>query len=127
MKSSSVRLGVILIGLIIFGYTEVWGAECAWVLWKKTEKTTFGKYRQYSDLSVKWELMEAVPKFEQCLQRVREYSERQYTLYVKGKLEEELLGTKLERLPSEGLMLSGEGWKQTIEWKCFPDTIDPRK
>jgi len=27
MKSLSVKFGVILIGLIIFGYAEVWGAD----------------------------------------------------------------------------------------------------
>lgn len=27
-------LGVILIGLLMFTYAEVGGAECAWVLWE---------------------------------------------------------------------------------------------
>jgi hypothetical protein len=123
MKSLSVGLAIIFCLLM----SSTVNAECAWVMWMKTEKTTFGKYKQYPDRSVKWELIEAVPKFEQCSQRAGEYSERQYTLYLKGKLEGELLGMKLEKLSSGGLILSGEGWTQTIEWKCFPDTIDPRK
>jgi hypothetical protein len=35
MKSLSVRSGVILIGLFIFGYAEVWGAD--WKLYAKTD------------------------------------------------------------------------------------------
>jgi len=37
MKSLSVKLGVILIGLAIFGYTEVWGAD--WKLFVTDTKT----------------------------------------------------------------------------------------
>jgi hypothetical protein len=37
MKSLFGKLGVILIvGLAIFGYEDVKGAECAWVLWMKS-------------------------------------------------------------------------------------------
>ena len=35
MKSLSVKLGVILIGLLIFGYAEVWGAD--WKLYGDSE------------------------------------------------------------------------------------------
>ena len=37
MKSLSIRLGVILVGLAIFGYSEVWGAD-----WKVYDKTGAG-------------------------------------------------------------------------------------
>jgi hypothetical protein len=36
MKSSSVKLGVILIGLAIFGYMEVWGAD--WKLFSSIDE-----------------------------------------------------------------------------------------
>ena len=127
MKSLLGKLGVVLIGFAIFAYAEVWGAECAWVLWKKTERTIFEKDKQYPDHSVNWELIEAVPKFEQCLQRMKEFSERHNNAYLKGKSEGGFPGIKIEKLPSEGLMLTGEGLIQTIEFKCFPDTVDPRK
>ncbi len=39
MKSLPVKLGVILIGLTVFGYAEVQGAD--WTLFKKTEDATF--------------------------------------------------------------------------------------
>ncbi len=39
MKSLSVRSGVMLIGLIIFGYAEVWAED--WKLFKKTEDAKF--------------------------------------------------------------------------------------
>jgi len=35
MKSLSVKLGVVLIGLVIFGYAEVWGAD--WKLYEETD------------------------------------------------------------------------------------------
>ena len=127
MKSLLGKLGVILIGLAIFGCAEVCGAECAWVLWRKTEKTIFVKDKQYPDYSANWERMEAVPKFEQCMQRMREFSERNNDAYLKGKSVGGFPGIKIEKLPSLGLMLSGEGFIETIEFKCFPDTIDPRK
>ena len=39
MKSLSVKLGVILIGLAIFGYAEVWGQD--WELLEKIENNKF--------------------------------------------------------------------------------------
>ena len=39
MKSLSVKLGVILIGFIIFGYAEVWGED-----WKFYTKGLYGDY-----------------------------------------------------------------------------------
>ena len=39
MKSLFVKLGFIFIGLIIFGYGEVWGAD--WNLFKETEDAKF--------------------------------------------------------------------------------------
>jgi hypothetical protein len=36
MKSLSVKLGVILVGVAIFGYAEVWGAD--WKLYNSSEK-----------------------------------------------------------------------------------------
>ena len=38
MKSLSIKLGVILIGLILFGYSEVWGAD-----WKLYGRGEFGE------------------------------------------------------------------------------------
>ena len=39
MKSLSVKLGVILIGLIILTYAEVWGTD--WKVYGETDKATF--------------------------------------------------------------------------------------
>jgi hypothetical protein len=43
MKSLSVKLGVILIGVAIFGYAEVWGAN-----WKFFENFTYLSSRDAS-------------------------------------------------------------------------------
>ena len=42
MKSLSVKLGVILIGVAIFGYAEVWGAN-----WKFFENFTYKSCSEY--------------------------------------------------------------------------------
>lgn len=60
MKSLSVRLGVIFIGLIIFSYAEVCKAQCAWVLWKHVDNNVSGQRS--------WELIKAFTEHKQCIQ-----------------------------------------------------------
>jgi hypothetical protein len=57
MKSLSVKLGVILIGVVIFGYSEVWGAD--WKFFQVTKSTedvrdlpVFGNMHFYDATSV---------------------------------------------------------------------------
>lgn len=120
------KLGLILIGLFIFGYVEVCKAECAWVLWEKKEETIFEKGKPYPNYSVTWEIVYAVPKFEQCLQMLKANLEKRGGYYTKAKSEGGFPGIEII-VKAEFIMLNGEGYSQTIEFRCFPDTIDPRK
>jgi len=116
MKSLSVKLGVILIGLIILGYAEVCNAQCAWVLWERQYMVTEeGKVANPGE----WGIVAAYPKYEQCF-------ERQKKEFLDLK---EAPGFKVISRPFEYVMGRKEGGKLVIlqELKCLPDTIDPRK
>ncbi|OGP73161.1 MAG: hypothetical protein A2V86_14775 [Deltaproteobacteria bacterium RBG_16_49_23] len=68
----------------------------------------------------------AVPKFEQCLQLSKANLEKRSGLYTKGKSEGGFPGIEITVAP-EIIILNGRGYLETIEFKCLPDTIDPRK
>jgi hypothetical protein len=115
MKSLSVKLGVFLIALTIFGYAEAWGAECAWVLWTKTEASVKNK-----GLDVRWELIGAVPKYEQCVNMLKST----YQNYKKAWLGTEI-DSKEKANDEKFILLPFLGY--SIQFYCFPDTVDPRK
>jgi hypothetical protein len=106
------KLGIILIGLAVFGNAEVWGAECAWVLWSKTEASVKDK-----GFDVRWELIGAVPKYEHCVKMLKST----YQDYKKVNL-----CTEKEQADDEKFILFPfKGY--SIRFYCFPDTVDPRK
>lgn len=69
MKSLLGKLGVILIvGLAIFGYEEVRGAECAWVLWMKSNVEVFSGNEYFNDFLPRlkdWIILDAFPSHKQ--------------------------------------------------------------
>jgi hypothetical protein len=101
---------------IIFSFimSSMAEAECAWVLWLKhcsfVAKTG-------ENLKCEWELNEAYPTHEQCMS-VRENI---WTGYKKMFL-------KSDGVPFGYLNLNKDSdTALTIDFRCFPDTIDPRK
>ena len=127
MKSLSVKLGIILfsIGLGILGFSELCKAECAWVLWTKTEKTIFKPNPNYSE---RWEIMGAVPKYEHCLRMKQEVFEKRSGAYTEGKSKGGFPGLEVKVDPSiTAIFLSGQNLLEVIKFNCLPDTIDPRK
>ena len=137
MKSLSIKLGVILVGFLIFGYAcPVANAGDTWVLWEHS----FYK-------SPRWELIGTYPNYQQCQERANRFREvapgsdgykrimgnptsPDFILvapdgkkYIKIKIED----TEYTVLaPNKAIMDTKEGYV-VIEWNCFPDTIDPRK
>ena len=105
----------ILIAIIFcFFVSSVAKAECAWVLWLKhcSFITKTGE-----NLKCEWELSEAYPTYEQCM-NVRENI---WTGYKKEF-------SKSDGVPFGYLNLNkGSDTALTIDLHCFPDTIDPRK
>jgi len=101
VKSLSVKLGVILIGLILFGYTEVCNAQ-NWVLW-------VGKCKKV-DSKTEWTIDSAYPSYEKCVERLQ---------YVCGHPGLDPMSWTCSKYKYLGYA--------TWYLKCFPDTIDPRK
>ena len=134
MKSLLGKLGVILvlIGLAILINTEVLGAECAWVLWEAKKQSGSSK--------VTWTLQDAFPDYATCMKASEIYakeigeaicarglSEKPGIMREgdEGKLRDcnregsHLIGSKYEGLEFRYILI--------FDYKCFPDTIDPRK
>jgi hypothetical protein len=120
MKSLSTKLGVILfiIGFPIFGNIDVWGAECAWVLW---EQRAYYMFEKGEPIERKYrEIIGAFPKYEQCLERKKVlFTNTRDGLEKKDKVKTVPFELIIERL-SETTSLH-------YQFICLPDTIDPRK
>ena len=119
MKSLSVKLVVILamIGLSILGYAEVWGAECAWVSWESRS----------DDGYLSWQVNDAFPSYEKCKEGQRIECERWKELLLK-----DITNTQIKRVadrcPDSLIIFYKDSSRpREIVYKCFPDTVDPRK
>jgi hypothetical protein len=118
---------IVLVVICALLWNNVANAECAWLLWEKAEKTVFGK-GTFPDQSITWDLVHAVPKFEQCLQLLNDAFERRSKFYTKAKSEGGFPGIEIKISPEQVLIMeSGDGYFRSIVFKCLPDTIDPRK
>jgi hypothetical protein len=117
MKSLLVKLGVILLGLAIFAYAGKSQAECAWVLWES----------RGDDGYLHWQMNDAFPSYEKCKQGQRIECER-----WKELLSTDIQNTQIIRLADmcpDSLIISYKDSSRLREivYKCFPDTVDPRK
>jgi hypothetical protein len=102
MKSSSIGLGVLLIGLLVFGYAEVCRAEGAWVLWEGIDK------KVGSDTI--WTIESAFPSYKLCTDRIKNICGTGSMDYSSNTC------TKFN-------FLGYAAWY----YKCLPDMVDPRK
>jgi len=108
----SLLIGLAIIFCVLIG--NIANAQCAWVLWLKhcSFITKSGE-----NMRCEWTLEEAYPIYEQCM-KARENS---WTGYKQ-------MFPKSEGVPFGYLNLSKESEKAlTINFHCFPDTVDPRK
>jgi hypothetical protein len=119
MRSLLVKLGVILIiGLALFSYAEVCGAEGAWVLWESYS----------NDGYLHWEVNDAFPSYEKCKQGQHIKCER-----LRETLLKDITKTQIKRVadncPDTLIIFYKDSSYHYVEfdYKCFPDTIDPRK
>lgn len=113
MKSLSVKLGfiVVVIGLLIFEYgcpvVNIANTECAWVLWMKTTVLEYEKNFR-TDSSIYWELINAFPAHEKCMEVQKTLEPREIHSKDKDKNKDK------EKIIH-------------IMYICLPDTVDPRK
>jgi len=119
---------VIFFAAVIFLNLTSWAAaECAWVLWVKTEQRSFPKDKalQYE---VFWELNSAAPKNTQCEQMQSILLQKMIQYYKANSP-----GAKVETTPYGLITIryedeTGNPVSMIMEsYHCFPDTIDPRK
>lgn len=104
MKSLSVKLGVILIGLAIFGYAEVWGAD-----WRYFSTANEGMLYWYDAQGVTYEPNKVIHVW---IKKVRPYDSR-----IKG--EGKITASELEQLTL------GVGYEQSlIEIDCSEKTFN---
>ena len=119
MKSLSVRLGVILIGLAIFGYAEVCNAQCAWVLWIKMGNRVEGIW-----YPPQWQIHSAFPTYDLCVQsRIKDFNYYK-EIYIYNKMNVSLYadGSGFAVYDAERSRID-----VSYESKCLPDTLDLRK
>ena len=155
MKSLSVKSGVILIGLAIFGYAELCKAEDAWVLWlrhnfevywAKDQIDSAGKViatKGYANdfFQRTWELLDAFPTYDQCQKVMKEKIEHERKWfgddfdYTNSDVFKNFDFNVLIRQQSFGdkdsfhlysYRKDGSYDKRHWSWKCLPDAIDPR-
>jgi hypothetical protein len=100
----------LIVLLLLLAPNLVW-ADSAWVLWVKQEFLR--------DKEIRWERVTAMPTYELCFK----------VLFgiVKGAVEaEDSQVVYDQRTKYIGFDPIRKGFK-TVEYNCFPDTIDPRK
>ena len=116
MKSLSVRLGVVLIGLAMFGCAEVCKAQCAQVLWQKLEVYESGKFKP--ERGYNWVVVGAFSTENQCRGEEKAMCIK-YAEGMKIKCIEDWGGHKIVTGTENDLTV----WS----YKCLPGTIDSRK
>jgi hypothetical protein len=118
MKSLLVRLGVILIGLIIFSRAEVRGVECAWVLWTS---------QNWGDnMTGAWTIDSAFPNYELCIKELNNSLndlKARLATTPRSKLNSFKNGFSVDLQPDK----TGKEKHFQFLFMCLPDTIDPRK
>jgi hypothetical protein len=91
-------------------------AECAWVLWKKTD-TTGNPGGQVS-----WEIQDALPQYQQCRQQQMVLCNSMKQVYSP----EHNAVLRVDNCPTR-IFAEVKGGAVLMDFFCLPDTMDPRK
>lgn len=113
------KMILVLAVMVVFLAVGKAKAEEAWILWE---------YEQMYEKSVRtineWKIVGAYPMHTSCIQNEKTICDRYFQLWRKG------IGEGcFESWGGHSFHYSSDA-KDTIilwEWKCLPDTIDPRK
>lgn len=117
MKSLLVGLAIIFCLLM----SNIANAQCAWVLWEQSE---FGSSSDKTkDYFRNWTIVGAFPTSSVCLQTEEDLCKRREKLLKEHSSNCSCFkswgGHTLTRTTEDGFLV--------LEFKCLPDTIDPRK
>ncbi len=113
------RRGLLITALMIIGLTGMANAQCAWVLWERVSPLV---HREEG----KWELQKAYPTYTDCM------NAKEAEVHSTGEMFKGLGKNEQERTrvnPGENVIMweSKKSEFTIFEYKCLPDTIDPRK
>jgi len=122
MKSLSVELGVILIGPSIFGYAEVCNAQ-NWVL---RDDMACIDVASMHGVFEKWDIVGGFPSFEKCL-KAKELRCKEFAFVHREKKNYSNNCPDSIQFVTDSPIAKGK--EATLQWqfKCLPETIDPRK
>jgi hypothetical protein len=117
------RAGSLVVALLLASVGTA-SSECAWVLWTKSERVNFTPGTVQSD---GWETESAAPTYDECSRAARKRAERVGTKPDKSNLKSaefgELIGGGYR---ATRVYAHNETMSASWEFRCFPDTIDPR-
>jgi len=110
---------ILLATIFCLFMSSVANAQCAWVLWKSTTINLGEKGKR-------WKIIIAVPTYKQCLTAKSDLIESDIETYRK------LFNSADVTSPDHILAYTPgpknqRGLINTLDYYCFPDTIDPRK
>lgn len=110
---------VLLVVLFCLFVSSITNAQCAWVLWKSTTIN-------FAETSKRWEIIIAVPTYEQCLMAKKGLIQNELESYRKLFGSADIISPDhiLAYIPGPNNQRS---LTNTLDYYCFPDTIDPRK
>jgi len=118
--SGNLRVIFIIIGFTILGYSyptvNIANAQCAWMLWEgRSDEKDY----------LRWQLNDAFPSYEKCKQSQLMECER----WKQMLLEETSIERVVDNCPRSLTIFYKISSRspQEIHYRCFPDTIDPRK
>ena len=109
---------ILLSLIIVFVFAgNGWGTD-AWVVWEKHEGTILID-------APWWKMYDAFPTYEQCMEARLPLWQEQKKTYENN--EEQGLLNEISGVPGESLTaIIVNGGSLSYEYKCYPDTIDPR-
>ena len=120
---------ILLVIVFVICFSGVANAQCAWVLWERSE---FSAKEEKNNSYTGWHIVGAYPTAKACLQTEEDICMKRKELDSKDYPNQDPLfrPKEVKCFGSWGghmvTWYNGMGnWMS--EWKCLPDTVDPRK
>lgn len=118
-----------IVVLMIIGFSAMANAQCAWVLW---EQSQFTSQELKNDSYMDWYIVAAFPTANACWQQEEDICMRRAELASENSPNQDPLFKPKDVKCFKSWGGHMESWTNQrgfwmSQWKCLPDTIDPRK